>query len=264
MSPALPALAHRLARACTATALIAVSGGPPGTPDCRVDLLAAPAGAVFPDAAIGAIAPPTWSAVGLLAPARVHHPGITSADGTLAVLVDRAGDVACAVADGDDTTRTFDEPEGRIVDVCRRLLGLRTPPPAARPEELWRAVWLDRLAAAALAGELPSPLTADAVLARHPLGRRPGPPDAAIERRRAQLSWERIHRAVSTGEGVGALVDLGLDRAAAAWFDTGSFARWVLAENAPAPDAVDALGESCGSAGRALVDRVLAASGVAA
>ncbi|MDY7101211.1 MAG: hypothetical protein S0880_08490 [Actinomycetota bacterium] len=273
MSAPLVALARRLARDCPITTLVAITGGPPGSTDCRIELLAPPDGAVLPDAVIGTTAPPSWSAVGLLAPARVHvaasttaAPGDPPAERTLAVFVDRRGRVACALGDADGS-EPLEAPTGRVLDVCRRLLSLPTPPPGEPIERLWRSLWLDRLAADALADELPANLTELDVRVRHPLARRDAQPPPADDQTGAATrgtSWERLHHEVRTGHQPGAGLGLGLDQRGAAWFDTGSFARWVLAENAPASEALAALWERVGPGGRALVERIVAPTAEAA
>jgi hypothetical protein len=85
---------------------------------------------------------------------------------------------------------------GMIPDALRRAVGLPTPPPESRPEELTAADWLDAVAEGRASADDP-----------------PEPP----------ASWEDIRWAVITGR----RIVPGLSATDAAWMDTGMFARWM-------------------------------------
>lgn len=206
---------------------------------------------------VGFRAPPLWWALGLVAPARV---GARAATVRLAHLVDRDGRSATVVVVAGETRLLRGPGEGRVADVCRRALGLPTPPPPCDLVPLLVDVWLARVAAVALAG----PAGWREVVHAHPAapageeddgprgpdpGHRGDVPDgplptpaamAALTRAAAaSTTWEACRHASAERSGAGAVVQL--PPGAAAWLDEGAFARWVLGESLPWDAALDLL-----------------------
>jgi hypothetical protein len=64
---------------------------------------------------------------------------------TVTLLVDRDGDAACVVRNGDEVTPMPGRPEGTVADACRRALALPTAPPPRSTLGLWTLAWLDRV-----------------------------------------------------------------------------------------------------------------------
>ena len=124
---------------------------------------------------------------------------------------------------------------GRLVDACRRCLGLPTAPPPSDSTALWALLWLDELLARAARGEPPA--DPDAAVRAHPAvamvaDGAPDLLDEAVSRltRLGQMlgearPWPELRRRAAAGEWP---VE-GLDAAGAAWMDDGMFARWVVA-----------------------------------
>ena len=108
-------------------------------------------------------------------------------------------------------------PQGRVIDTCRRVLGLPTDPPPFGPE-VWRALaWTDRVLLAVLDADLGQP-PAWPVLAALDL---PVGPSTA--------SWRALRRACRRGS----VLVPGVDPATAAWMDDGMFAREAIGAFGP-------------------------------
>jgi hypothetical protein len=194
------------------------------------------------DELVGFVAPPDWDAFGLVAPGRAtdlesgrDHPVVVTH------LCDRLGQELSAIRSaGPDGPTVWPHPAppepvvGRVPDLCRRVLGLATPPPEGPPTELWLTQWLDRCLALAALAE--SPLTWEHLAALHPAGpvgagrRAPGP-DALAELAAAgarQASWRSLRLAAGTGTDLPVLTP-----EMVAWMDDGTFSRWWPTEAPP-------------------------------
>ena len=185
----------------------------------------------------GFVAPPSWSAFGVVASGRTRrlagsrpHPG---ADQTVlvGVLVSRQGETA-NLAWG---RRPFDAPGeavvGRIPDACRRSLELPTEAPEAPEIELWATLWLERVLADVLAE--PGPRTWDDLAWSFPaFGVLSGAkaPSASVDSvvaagEAAQVwSWDDLRRLHAAGT----VASFGVTPADAAWMDEGMFSREAL------------------------------------
>jgi hypothetical protein len=190
-------------------------------------------------------APPHWRAVGVSCSGRAHpldargrtrrgpHPPSV----TVTLLVDRAGESAGLLREGQAVTALPGRPEGLVADACRRAFGLPTTPPPPSTAELWALYWLDRIVeVGSRAGAGPPLRTWAAVAGLHPAvdtapppGRDPTPAEVAALARSAvrwaaAWPWARLRAEPAT-------LDLPwLDRtpALAAWMDDGMWARWLL------------------------------------
>ncbi len=135
----------------------------------------------------------------------------------VAVAVDRTGRVASAVRALDGGVlcdEHIELCEGRVPDACRRVLGLPTAPPPAKPFTLLALRWADALAV--LGSADPGRLTWTEALAARPFDPR--------------ASWTEIRLGVAAD----ALHIPGISGALAAFMDDGMFAREALACS-PAP-----------------------------
>jgi hypothetical protein len=105
------------------------------------------------DLLLGFVAPRHWWALGVATDGRAHRIGD---DGRVArspasprvritVLIDRSGDGAGLLRQGDELTPMPGPPDGMVADACRRALGLDTAPPPATTVGLWTRCWLDRV-----------------------------------------------------------------------------------------------------------------------
>ena len=189
------------------------------------------------DHLLGFVAPPSWSALGLVCYGWASPP---SEDGTgrpsehpdrrrvrVVTLLDRSGDER-ATATLDDGT-VVDEPgAGTVSDALRRALGLATLPPPVGSGELFAAMWLTSIASAGRR------LSWSEAVMLHPAmqvlrggGHRPQAEElVSCGRSLARaMPWGELRLRAASGVrdgGVGVSADL------AAWMDDGMFARWVL------------------------------------
>lgn len=187
---------------------------------------------------VGVVAPPSWWAVGLVSSAQARHlDGAPLGEIAFVHLVARDGTSVGVLGDPDGTTHV-DGPHrvpqiGRVPDLCRRALGLPTAPPACGMAPHLVDLWLHRLAEAA--DDDPG-LSWSEVAALHPAAvladATPEPADLvrATGALAAELDWERYRRVCAARDGV---PTSGLDVIGAAWFDAGSFSRWLLGEAPP-------------------------------
>lgn len=255
-APGLPSTADHLTLSTLAEALARGAGGdrpvlvgvvPRGG---LIDLRLHPIPQGLPEAVIGWHAPTAWRATGLVCPARsnVAGPGDvpTAGDISLAALVERDGRVVVAVsgsglgqmADDGVSAEPLREPQGRLVDLCQRVLRLPTAPAAWSPGRLWTAVWYD--AVLTLAIDRPRGSGAPqwrSVAACHPVPAALGVREALRPEHLIQLadhplaeSWEALRLASSAGQWHWP----DTPDVAADWFDAGSFGRWLL-QLYPAP-----------------------------
>lgn len=210
---------------------------------------------------VGRDADPTWTAFGIVATGRVHD---LAEDGgrvygrhrtveqraRMGHFVDRSGTaVSYLHLEGEAERRSEEASVGRVDDVCRRALGLPTPPPTVTVDVLWATWWLEDLLGAA--GEGGVATWADAAAchlatrrAAQPLvgdlGPEPAPAALAAAARRlaAEWSWDDLRRLVAAGRAT-LLPQVAPD--AAAWMDAGMFSRWALMDEAPLGLLLDAV-----------------------
>ena len=110
---------------------------------------------------------------------------------------------------------------GPLDDLCHRIIGLGTPPPDTPARRFLDALWLDRVLAEALG---------------RPRGAAGPCPDTVLELRPKAQGWPELRQSCA----VGRLAIPGVEPADAAWFDDGSFARWVVRST---PDPCEALAD---------------------
>jgi len=189
-------------------------------------------------------APPGWHAFAVVARGRAHRidqPGRSSIV-TVTVLASRDGGTASAIHGlHDDTTRTgrggrdlhrarLDDTSGasgRVLDTCRRVLGLPTPPPDHRIE-LWSVIhWVDATLSAVLAAELGTRPSWNEIRRLDP------------GRRHAEWTWELL-RADCAADRVEIPT---ISREAAAWMDDGMFCREAVTAYPPITEMIADLRE---------------------
>ena len=218
------------------------------------------------DVLVGRIAPADTLAVGLRAPAHIHHLDTQrpATPGRVLHLVTTTG-TSVTLLPATEPVERFIGPTGapligRVPEACRRQLGLPTPPPP--PVEVTTIVdlWLTRLTAAAVRGDAAHWTDAVALLPAAP-GPTVTPADAAraLHHAAARWSWEQLRRAAeggSTGWVAGCL-----DAATAGWMDEGMFARWIIGELPSAEILLEVLDATTGPA---TADRLRAAAHLAA
>ena len=219
----------------------------------------------------GFCAPAGWQAVGVRARGQARHldrPAAPAAPTAITFLVDRRGQEASLLRLDDIVTELDGPAEGTIPDLCRRVLGLPTPPPPASVQVLWSSVWLDRVLQRWCQPHRRRDLVASwaHVAALHPaVGhateldlRRLAEPATVVALARAhshQSSW-----AVLRGHpDLVPLPDGPLDAAVAAWMDDGFFARWSLGAFRPAGEVSAELARLLGSPLGDQLDGVMAA-----
>jgi hypothetical protein len=189
---------------------------------------------------VGFDAPADWHAMAVVVQGRAWALDQGSADPRpvrLTHVADRTGTVASVVRHaGEEPVPQGERAEGRLVDVCRRSLGLATSPPPPDSTALWALQWLDGIVTRVARGERMRGLAAAALA--HPAielvaEHEPRMVDEAVGRlvRLGQLMgrqrpWSRLHQAAA--DGTWAVEDLSPE--GAAWMDEGMFARWVLAD----------------------------------
>jgi hypothetical protein len=237
--PALDQIAQQIAEAhggATHASLVRVRPRPTGL---EVGLCALPEGAHPAEALLGHVVPPSWAASGVVAPAWARPVEEAAATGTgtrtsVVVVVGRDGHVASHAVGIDGIGAGGEPPVGRIPDLLHRTLGLPTPAPGLSAAEWWRAFWLDALVATAAdapdhAPDPDQPLTSTL------------PPElvqALVDEPYlcTEAGWSRLRRLAAAEAppdapgpaAVRAAVTPFVDPSVAAWFDDGSFARWLL------------------------------------
>lgn len=192
----------------------------------------------------GFTAPGTWWAFGVCGPARVRSidPAVPVPDGgsrRFVHLVTRSGLSVTALATHGErraVPRPTREPaEGRLPDVCRRVLGLPTPPPEHDSGELFTTWWLD--AVVGLVAETDGgPPSWSRIVDRHPSAAAVRAVDpvlgAELDEHVVELGnatrrawpWHRLRRVCAEG---GLSIE-GVSADDARWMDDGCFARRAL------------------------------------
>ena len=201
----------------------------------------------------GFVAPRSWTAFGIRVRGRAHHlddPDAPSTRIAATYLVDRTGDEASLLRQGDEVSQPRGPAEGTIPDLARRVLDLPTGPAPASTAVLWTAIWLDRVLERWGQPHRRRDLTSSwgqlAVL--HPAVHAPSPPDvvafaspatlvSAARSHAASASWRDIRRSPIPL----ALPDGALPHAVGEWMDDGFFARWALGAFPPIPRSVTEL-----------------------
>ncbi len=219
----------------------------------------------------GFVAPPTWSAFGLVATGRTRAaagcPPHPAADQAVLVgfLVSRRGETA-SLTWGSHLLDPSGEPVvGRIPDACRRSLGLPTEAPQAPVIELWATLWLERVLTDVLAE--PGPRTWDELAWSFPaFGVLSGATatstsvESVVAAGDAAQVWSwadlrRLHAA-------GTVASFGVTPADAAWMDDGMFSREALGGLPRLKDLVIELGDLLAPRVCSDVERALLAWGL--
>ena len=213
----LDGLAHRLLAGATAALAVSDRRGAV-VQTLRLDP-SDPLGAL-----VGWTAPLGVDAVGVLVPILVEGPpGHRS--GAVAHVCGHDGTHLAAWSGDGRGSRPGTDP---LADVCRRALGLATPPPTQPVGQLLTVRWLGSVLAATIGRDLGSPVPAwPEVVALHPVIGDDPTPAASFA---TATTWGELRRRILVGR-------LPASRpvvAAAAWFDDGSFSRWILGRH-PSP-----------------------------
>lgn len=163
-------------------------------------------GAAPAELLLGAVAPAEWSALGVATRGRAgpldgHGPSSTA---EVVALVPREGEIVGRMRHG-GRIHTEAPEYGLTVDCIQRALGLPAAPAQVPSVEWLATVWLEAVLVSPDPGE---------TLARFDTGMDWG-----------SLGWERIRELVASGQ----WPDPSVAPEDAAWFDEGSFSRWVLA-----------------------------------
>lgn len=201
------------------------------------------------EALIGFRAPPSWQAIGLISTGRRRAlPGGESTPVRVTVLTDRLGHTASVLEGAGEALEVISEtPEGWVSDALGRALGRPTPPPTDRLARWVEAAWLDAIATVVLAA--PGGVRSWSHLAHlhplHPPGRALPGALLAVEAEAIDLesSWARIRHLWSHHPDPSSTVHPpgGQTVALAAWFDDGSFSRWVQRFLPPAEELLPAV-----------------------
>jgi hypothetical protein len=188
---------------------------------------------------LGAVAPAEWSALGVATRGRagpLSGGGAPSA-AEVVVLVPRAGPVVGRMRHRGEVV-TEPPAYGLAVDCLQRALGLPTAPPQVPAVHLAATAWLEavlRTAGVAEALELLEP---------------------GLEW--GALRWERLRQLAAQGRWPHPTVS----PEDAAWFDEGSFSRWVLADRLPLPALLSEVAATIGPAEARRCAGVLAGMGI--
>jgi hypothetical protein len=192
----------------------------------------------------GLVAPPEWTAFGVRVRGRAHQldrPGARPERTAVTFLVDRLGREVSLQRTGADTRTIDSRAEGTIPDLCRRVLGLGTPPAPSSTALLWTASWLDRLLAAWGRPEARRQLTSSwAALAAHHPAAGPGADLAPAALVRAASAHARA-RPWSVLRALDEPLELPggpLQVEVARWMDDGFFARWAIGAFPSIPEVV--------------------------
>jgi hypothetical protein len=184
----------------------------------------------------GFVAPPAWSAFGVVASGRARALGgdARPATGAQAVLVGmlitRRGEVARVTWAPHGVDLSGDAAVGRIPDACRRSLGLTTEAARSPVIELWATLWLERVLADVLVA--PGPRTWDELAWSFPAygllsgsTSSPSVESLVAAGQAAQVwSWSDLRQLHAAGS----VASFGVDPADAAWMDDGMFSREAL------------------------------------
>jgi hypothetical protein len=219
----------------------------------------------------GFVAPPAWSAFGVVASGRTRalsgptpHPDADQAV-LVGLLISRRGQAAGLTWAPHPLDTSGESAIGRIPDACRRSLGLATQAPQASVIELWATLWLERVLSEALAQ--PRARTWDEVAWSFPAfgvlsGSRSSSPslDSVVAAGQAARvwSWEDLRRLHAAGT----VASFGIDPADAAWMDEGMFSREALGGLPSLGDLVIELGDLLSPRLTGDVERALQAWGL--
>ena len=150
--------------------------------------------------------------------------------------------------------------EGPMADILRRVVGLSTAPPDMPIGELLAKFWLQRIIAEAKRGRHAPKLSWERAAALHPamdLTDRPATANnlpALGADIAGRMDWERLRCVMARGRD---------DTAeAAAWMDTGMFARWMVNGRPPLADLIKRASHRLTPAASARVHEALAAWGL--
>jgi hypothetical protein len=250
-SEQLAALAHVLDQAFVLDgwgqppSIVRVTGAAPGARTGTLELGLRPVtdlGGGVIDALLGFTAPPAWHVIGAVSEGTAHPlDGGVPQTARVIHLVSRQGESASVVRLlGDDDVQvdaSAGPPDGRLDEVCRRVLALPTAPPESSPQALWASTWLDRvLARSAGSGTRAAALSWADVAALHPAVTVIAPDDPALAAE-AGDHLEEMGNALVLAFGWGALRARcaagewpvpGIPPSLAAWMDDGMFARWAM------------------------------------
>jgi hypothetical protein len=214
------------------------------------------------DVLAGFTAPESWTAFGIRARGRAHHledPRSPVERTAVTFLLDRHGQEASMMRVGDDVEELCGPATGTIPDLCRRVLGLPTPPAPPSTAPLWTCTWLDRVLERWGQPRQRRALTTTwgRIAVLHPAVHAPNEPDVVAFADPASLvtvarshaaacSWEQLRRSPVPL----ALPEGALPRDVALWMDDGFFARWAIGAYPPvstlAGDLRELLGEPLG------------------
>jgi len=176
----------------------------------------------------GFVAPRGWDVFGLIAPAHCTpaDPAARRARGsdgaapehddlTVCALVARTGLVVSELRSIDGIVVSAGPTEGRVVDACRRALGLRTAPATCSPLVWYLLLWIDRVLAAVLGADLGHPPSWETLLAH--------------ERSPSPSTWRGLRAACAGGR----IEVPGISSSGASWMDDGMFGREAISVFAP-------------------------------
>lgn len=179
------------------------------------------------EALLCTVAPPEWSALGTATgatawPLTGRGP---SSRAEVVVLVPRRGEVVARMSRGG---RVFTDPpsSGVTLDCLQRSLGLPTAAPEVPAMALLAITWLERVVSASRGRRLSWP----EIRHMHPAWSMP----ADLAR---MFDWGRLRQLVIDGK----WPEAGPTPEEAAWFDVGSFSRWMLSTRPFLPALIDAL-----------------------
>lgn len=182
----------------------------------------------------GFTAPAEWWAFGIRARGRARHlddPGRVTEGIATTFLIDREGAEASVLRSGDVVTPLTGPAMGTIADLCRRVLGVPTPPAPASTDLLWATLWLDAVLTEWGRPERRRAISADlaALTALHPATGGEGTASlsafaSAAAAHSRQWTWSALRHAAEQL----ALPDGPLPAEVAAWMDDGFYARWAL------------------------------------
>lgn len=191
----------------------------------------------------GFVAPAGWDAFGVVAPGRrlmldSLDPELVDDSVTVCALLARSGMVASEVRTSGGEVVSRGATTGRVVDACRRVLGLDTAPAPLGPHVWVTLRWIDRVIAVVLDADLGRPPTWPE-LARlrwldTPLLRSHG--GSPARRTVSEWTWTELRRACADD-----LLEVPcIEPETAGWMDDGLFAREAIAAFAPL---VESLGD---------------------
>lgn len=188
----------------------------------------------------GCTAPREWSVFGIRVRGRARHlddPARAPVATATTFLVDREDHEASRLRMGDEVHDLPGPAVGTIPDLCRRVLGLPTPPPPTSTALLWTCIWLDRVLEVWGQPHRRRDLTSSweqvamlhpAVTAGSPVDVTAMPDPATLEAlarsHAAGTSWEQLRHEPA----LAALPDGPIEPRLARWMDDGFFARWAI------------------------------------